>query len=439
MKRHVLLAVLVCIGIFSFTSCGRSASSDENSPITTMSPGDEAVASATPGAESVGSEESSSAESSATPSPQDSAVATETPADGGITLESVKKAALDAGYAAEDIPEIDVQTEPAPVRGIFVNYVDETLQSQCPVYEFKDAADALAFAGEVNDSGYGLCIVNGKLLAMTDARYGIILHDNEKTVLESFLTGNFLPYVDPAVPPASPDRDYAGAASRIGLMQQALDKLVNKAVILHTKTLPADDPKTLAFLTFSMVGSADLSFTAMLNEDQTQIDAVIQTWASYGCTDVKISHDKPHDYTMTGTRAGMDEPFAIHCIYAPEKDSLSLVDKNGKELLEFFEYVPLGNDRYAFQTLYERAILTFRDGKITSLVYSLKPRSNESAYGPDTDNIFPDGTEADDAWVIAAGKDAFEQWIVYDGKKLQISAVDFTGTKLEYEMIVPEE
>jgi hypothetical protein len=77
----------------------------------------------------------------------------------------------------------------------------------------------------------------------------------------------------------------------------------------------------------------------------------------------------------------------------------------------------LGNDRYAFQTLNERAIVVYKDGVISSLAYSLKPRSSEFAYSPEADNIFPDGTGADDAWVLASGKDAFEQLIVYDGKK----------------------
>ena len=168
-------------------------------------------------------------------------------------------------------------------------------------------------------------------------------------------------------------------------------------------------------------------------------DAVIQTWELYGCTDVKISHDKPHEYVMTGTRAGMDAPFAIHCVYSPEQDSISLLDKDEEELLEFFEYVPLGNDRYAFQTLYERAIVSYQDGEITSLSYSLKPRSFEYAYSPETDNIYPDGMGADDAWVFAAGKDVFEQTIVLDGANLQISAEDFTGEEYTYDMRVPTE
>ena len=445
MKKHVLLAVLVGIVVLSFASCGRETPSDGSSSPASTSPKTETAASeaSSPVSEksTEATAESSSggtAESSPSPSAQDAAESADTPTENGITLESVKKAALDAGFAAEDIPQIEVQTDPVPVRGIFVNYADETLQSQCPVYEFKDAADAMAFARQVNDSGYSLCVINDKLVAMTDAKYGIILHDKEKAVLEGFLASRFMTYEEPAAPPANLDKDYAGAAARIEVMRQALAKRIEKSVILHAKTLPPEEQQTLSFISFSLAGSADLSFTAPLCEDQAKIDAVIDTWTAYGCTDVKISHEKPHSYTMTGKRAGMDDPFTLRCVYSPEQDAVSLLDTSGKELLEFFECVPLGNDRYALQTLYERAILVYKDGKITSLDYSLKPRSREFAYDPDTDAIFPNGKGVDDAWVSESGKDAFEQRIVFEGNKLQISALDFTGTKLEYAIEVQE-
>ena len=458
MNKHVRLAVMVGIAVLALTSCGRPASPDGSASPEVMSPSAEAEATDSPGTETWNGTESSPEitpesspeiipESSPESSPdggiassgQAQADTTGAGADGVITLESVKQAALAAGYAAEDIPAIDVHQEPVPVRGIYVNYADDTYQSQCPVYEFKDDTDTMAFARQVNDAGYSRCIVNGKLLAMTEAKYGVILHDSEKAVLESFLAGSFLPYAEPAAPPVSQDKDYAGAASRIGVIQKAIDKLVNRSVVLHMKSLPEEDAGMLQSISFSLVNSADLSATASLCEDQAEIDSVIGTWQLYGCEDVKILHDKPHDYTMTGKRAGMDSSFAIHCVYSPEKDSLSLVDKDGKDYAEFFEFVSLGQDRYAFQTLYERAVVSYRDGEITSLAYSLKPRSRELAYQPGKDPVFPDGNGVADAWVLAAGEDAFEQLIAYDGAKLQLSAVDFTGTKRTYEVNVQKE
>jgi hypothetical protein len=160
---------------------------------------------------------------------------------------------------------------------------------------------------------------------------------------------------------------------------------------------------------------------------------VVETWEMYGCTEVKLKHDAANDYVLTGKRAGMEDPFNIHCAYSPDKDSLRIVDINGAEKVELFEFVPLGGDKYAFQTLYERGIVEYRDGKVTSFIYSLRPRTKESAYNPDADSIYPDGSGADESWVSKLGEDAYEQFITYDGARLKISATDFMGNKIKIE------
>jgi len=113
---------------------------------------------------------------------------------------------------------------------------------------------------------------------------------------------------------------------------------------------------------------------------------------------------------------------------------LRIADNNGGEMVELFEFVPLGEDKYAFQTLHERAIVEYKDGKITSFTYSLNERTKEKAYNPDTDSIFPNGTGVDKAWASKSGENGYEQFITFDGAKLQISAVDFTGDKLNDEI-----
>jgi hypothetical protein len=74
--------------------------------------------------------------------------------------------------------------------------------------------------------------------------------------------------------------------------------------------------------------------------------------------------------------------------------------------------------------------------KITSFFYSLNKHTKESAYNPDTDSIFPNGTGVDNAWVTKSGEDAYEQFITFDGAKLKISATDFTGNRLKTEIDV---
>ena len=364
--------------------------------------------------------------------PTETAPEAEEPVNSDITLESVKQAAIDAGYAAEDIQKLRVMTEPIPLRGIYVNYADDSMQSQTPVYEFSSPGDAQMFALQVNQDGYSLCAVNGKLVTLAESRYGVILNDKQKTVLETLLKSSFMAYEEPAPSPVSSNKDYAGDCTRIRAISTEINKLLNKSVLIYAKSLPDDDPgKYLMQISFSMLSSPDMSYTSELCEDQTKMDQVAQLWESYGCTDVELKHNAANDYTLSGKRAGMDETFSIHCMYSPERDSLRILDIDGGRNVEMFEFVPLGQDRYAFQTLYDRGIIGYKDGKVNSLIYSANERSDESAYDPDRDSIYPEGKGVDDTWVSKANKGTFEQFITFDGTKLSISAKDFTGTELK--------
>src|SRR5690606_513499 len=79
-------------------------------------------------------------------------------ADTGLTLEGIKKAAQKAGYSVEAIGERQMSSEPKPVDGFNLIYEDEYSQSNIPVFEFKDANDAQAYAKQINEKGYNLCI-----------------------------------------------------------------------------------------------------------------------------------------------------------------------------------------------------------------------------------------------------------------------------------------
>lgn len=375
-------------------------------------------------------------ENSTASSSQNITESTEKPVDSGITLESVRKAALDAGYAAEDIQDMQQDMVPSPIRGFYINYKDENQQSQSPVYEFKTSEDAQTFAKQANEAGYSLCIINGKLLTLTGSRYGIVLNDKEKAVLESLLKSSVMVYEEPAPPQVNYNKDYAGAFTRIDAICKSLDRLVNKSVLVYLKSLPEGDPKSIGNVSFSMLSSSDLPFTSALCEDQTKMDEVVQTWEYFGCTEVKLKHEAANDYTLTGKRAGVDETFNIHCVYSPEKDSLRIAETNGGEVTELLEFVPLGEDKYAFQTLYERGIVEYSDGKIISFIYSKNEQTKESAYNRNADSIYPNGTGADEAWVSKSGEDGYQQFITFDGTKLHISATDFTGSKLKTEIEV---
>lgn len=386
--------------------------------------------------ESSGSLETTEPSTSTAASGQDITPAAEETVDESMTLESLKKGAQDAGYKVEDNKDMQERVEPKPVNGFLFNYQDENSMSQVPVYEFSNSADAKSYAGQVNKEGYCLCITNGKFLGIIGSKYGIVLNDKEKAFLETLFKNKVMAYEEPAPAQASSNKDFAGACTRATAIYKALDILVNKSVLLYSKTLPSGEQNNIGTISFSMASSSDMSFVSALSEDQAKIDEVVKLWEYFGCTDVKVKHDVPNDYTMTGKRAGMDTSFNIHCTYSPETDSLRIFDKDGAQIADYYEFVLLGADKYAIQNLYERAIVEYKDDKIASLIYSLRPRTNESAYKPDADSIYPDGKGIDDAWVSKLGKDKYEQFITFDGTKLQISAADFTGKKVSLEMEV---
>jgi hypothetical protein len=271
---------------------------------------------------------------------------------------------------------------------------------------------------------------------MTSAKFGVVINENEKDALEALLESKVMEYVEPIPASVNYSKDYAGAYSQINVISKAIDKLVNKSALLHDKALPKDDPKRLESILFSPLTSADLAFTAVLSEDQTQLDAVVQVWEMFGCTDVKLKHDIPNDYTLTGKRAGVDTSFELHCMYSPEKGSLRLVDKDGSQLVELYEFVPLGEDKYAFQSLYERGIVEYKNGKILSLIYSLNKRDKASAYDITKDSIYPEGQGTDEAWVLKYGEDNYEQYISFNGSTLKIAADSFMGGRLKAEINV---
>lgn len=352
-----------------------------------------------------------------------------------LSLDGIKKAAQDLGYAVEDVQDMQINIDPSPTNGFNVIYEDEYSASHIPIYEFENSEDALVCAQQINEEGYSRCIINENFLTMTGADYGVVRNDNEKGLLEKLLKSTVMQYAEPQPIPLIPSKDYAGAFVHTETIRKALDKLINRSVLLYDKTLPQDDPKRAGNAFFSPISSGDLGFTGSLCEEQTQLDAVKQLWEMFGCTDFEIQHDAANEYVLKGKRAGLDTTFEIHCAYFPETGALRLVE-DGEEVKELFEFVSLGSDTYAFQTLYERAIVEYKDSKIISFVYSLNKRDPLLAYHMETDSIYPYGEGVDETWVSNAEEDSYEQFITYDGTKLVISADSFFGERLKVEIDV---
>jgi len=356
------------------------------------------------------------------------------PVDSGLTLEDIKKAAQDAGCEVEEATDFSMIAEPVPVTGFNLIYKDELSESYIPVLEFKNAEEALAYAAQVNDAGYNMSIVNGKFLTITGAQYGIPTNDKEQALLEKIMDSKVMAYTKKSPVIASSANDYAEAYLQIDAISRDMDELVTKSILLYDKAAPEDKRIGAIFIAGSLVSSMDLACTAGLKEDQTQIDAVAKVWEMFGCTDVKISHDAPHNYTLTGKRAGVDTSFEIKCSFSPGTGSLRLIDKDGGEVVEFYEFVPLGAGKYAIQTLYARAMVEYKDGKLASFVYTMNKTDKALAYNAQEHGIYENGGAVDETWVAKAEEDSYDRYIDYDGAKLKISANTFMGERLNTEI-----
>ena len=301
-----------------------------------------------------------------------------------------------------------------------------------------EVIDALKYAEGVNSAGYNLCIVNGRFVTMTGTHYGVVTNDAQADFLAGLLESKVMeaPKISgsPVIPPAS---DYTGACKQADTVRNVLNTLVNRTVLTHDKSAAEDKNFSAAFISFNMLSSGNLGFTATLSEDEASRDAMAQMWTSFGVTDMKIERTAPHTYELTGTRAGMETPFLIRCMFAPTSGALRLVEMDGDRAVELFEYVPLGGDTYAFQTISERAVVKYQGDRITDFTYSLL-KSENALYSPDVDGIY-DKTGLDAAWVTAAGEDLFEQLVTYDGTILKIYAESFfTGSRITADINVPQ-
>lgn len=431
--KVVSILIIVCSVLFlSSCSAGGSEAPDAKPAAPAQAPATEAADQNTAESEAV-NQDAAAAETE-----QQNTTEAEAVPDSGLTLEKLKAKAQEHGYEVTPVEGYQLTDSIKPEDGFNLHYVDDNTDGFVPVFEFGSSDDALKYAEGVNSAGYNLCIVNGRFVTMTGTHYGVVTNDAQADFLAGLLESKVMeaPKISgsPVIPPAS---DYTGACKQADTVRNVLNTLVNRTVLTHDKSAAEDKNFSAAFISFNMLSSGNLMFTATLSEDEASRDAMAQMWTSFGVTDMKIERTAPHTYELTGTRAGMETPFLIRCMFAPTSGALRLVEMDGDRAVELFEYVPLGGDTYAFQTISERAVVKYQGDRITDFTYSLL-KSENALYSPDADGIY-DKTGLDAAWVTSAGEDLFEQLVTYDGTILKIYAESFfTGNRITADINVPQ-
>jgi len=109
--------------------------------------------------------------------------------EGEVSLESMRTALVDAGYAIiqEDL-ESDEYAPDNLVGGFVFTFPGAHGAAETPVLEFADNASALAYAEIVNANGHWVAIINDNFLTIAHAHHGVP-HENERVFFENLLNG----------------------------------------------------------------------------------------------------------------------------------------------------------------------------------------------------------------------------------------------------------
>ncbi len=226
---------------------------------------------------------------------------------------------------------------------------------------------------------------------------------------------------------------YAEAYTQLTSIQEAVTALMEELNAKHNGGLSEDDPNNTSMVMYGlMLMSLDLAFTATFSEDPNMEQGVEIAMGMLGGKDVNVIRVAVNDYKITYTN---NEGVAceLNGTFDPGTGSLRSIGKENGEENGLYEFINLGEGRFAYQTNNERAVVVYRDNAVQSFVYSAKD-SQEPAYTSAADSIFPDGSGADEAWVTKEGADNYPQVYTFEEGVLKMEATPMMGDKLSVEI-----
>ena len=403
--KKVFVFLLTLTMIITFISgCGGNGNSKEGREISPSSSSD-------------------SSEVSKTDSNQDTADILD---EGTIaSLDEIKEKLLASGYEISDL--VDLQKEFAFNLVDGFNFSKDGKQSL--VMEFATPNDSKAYADDVNESGYNVPILNGRFVTFVEATKGIVTDLEMQAELEDLMDAKALVLEEwsNTIDVSTSTSDYKGAYDLMQNISNSLNTLVDQAVTKNNMEHPEGDPQGTHKVFTYMFGSIPVALTSQFCEDEAMLTAIESVAYMMGLSEAKVSRNGPHDYTLTAITSRKQEAYEVNAVYDTSSGGMRMVEKTDGEVTEFFEFIPLGSDKYAFQTNTERGIVNYKDGKTLSFVYTkLNPKDRE--YSSQSDSIYPSGAGASIEWVAAKGEDGYEQYLNFDGEYIKLS-VEFFGDR----------
>ncbi len=237
-----------------------------------------------------------------------------------------------------------------------------------------------------------------------------------------------------------PGNSYASAYSFYTEMTQELSTLVMDIVDNHNAKLEEEnpdgyfyDPSYYLMLAYMPFSSLNMAFTATVDET-TDSSAIEMAYSFLGFKDVKFIRTGKGEYTITSSYENSDGTVTSYEEYMKFSDgSLSYNHFTNGEQTEYLEFVNLGNNRYAVQNESARALITYKNGEITSLVHSSNKYETDWETGALTDwsvvNEYPTESiwgrdDLDEDWVLEKGEDAYIKIYSLTSDTLTITGLD---------------
>ena len=210
---------------------------------------------------------------------------------------------------------------------------------------------------------------------------------------------------------------YAHAYEQLSKIQEDMNELLTKLNDKHNEGLDYGDDGFTGIYYFLVLLSMDLAFTATLSEENYEYVAMAYSWMGF---EAFVTRPRANEYIISYKTEDGDS-YVQECKFDTSTGSLSFVSKENGAISNFYEFVNLGSDKYAFQTKSERAVVTYKDGVVLNLAYSsYNPYSDDKTYDPSKDGIYP-GKSVDANWVFADGIDSYRNAYQYDGSALKIN------------------
>lgn len=215
------------------------------------------------------------------------------------------------------------------------------------------------------------------------------------------------------------------------------ENLVEKNLDAYNEDKDLDDS---VFLYLTALYSWDLSMElakgASFSEAEdwgTLEKGIVMAAEMFGGTDVAVTRNAPHNYTITYTDSN-GARITDH-YRADAGNGIQMLTYKDDRLHQFFEYVNLGNDRYVWQSISERLLLEYKDKVVYSAWYA---KLNEDAQRyTENDLLYGGEVIPDPVWVME--KEEFHTQISYDGTTLEVTTENFFFGGTGHAVISPVE